>query len=91
MRRWAGPFALALLMLVALQRPAVRAVDERALREYAGVYRWGPDSFVYLQTWTEIIPSIQLVAFDDSGEVRALLPTDRDRFSAGPGLGCAVP
>jgi len=67
MRRWAAPFALALLMLVALQRPAVRAVDERALREYAGVYRWGPDSFVYLQTWTEIIPSIQLVAFDDSG------------------------
>ena len=36
-----------------LQAPAIRAVDEKALREYAGVYRWGPDSFVYLQLWHE--------------------------------------
>src|SRR5207302_942089 len=31
----------------------------------------------------------QLVAFDESGDVRMLYPTDRDRFFAGPGV--AVP
>jgi hypothetical protein len=31
----------------------------------------------------------QLVAFDESGEVRTLYPTDRDQFFAGPGA--AVP
>ena len=36
-----------------LQAPAIGAVDEKALREYAGVFRWGPDSFVYLQLWHE--------------------------------------
>ena len=92
MRQWTGTLIVVLLgSLIALQRPAVRAVDEHALFEYAGVYQWGPDSVVYLQTWTEIIPSIQLVAFDDSGEVRALSPTGRDRFSAGPGLGIQTP
>jgi hypothetical protein len=71
-----------------LQAPAVQSVDETALREYAGVYRWAPDAYLYLQMWNEFTgfqkPS-QLVAFDESGEVRALYPTDRDRFFAGPG------
>jgi uncharacterized protein len=92
MRQWTGTLMVILLgSLIALQRPAGRAVDEQALREYAGAYLWGPDSFVYLQTWTEINPTIQLVAFDDSGEVRTLYPTGRDRFSAGPGLGVQTP
>lgn len=30
----------------ALQRPAVRAIDEADLREYAGVYQWDLDSYV---------------------------------------------
>jgi pimeloyl-ACP methyl ester carboxylesterase len=72
-----------------LQTPAVRAVDEKVLREYAGVYRWGPDAFVYLQLWNEFVgfdkPG-QLVAFDESAEVRTLYPTDPDRFFAGPGM-----
>jgi pimeloyl-ACP methyl ester carboxylesterase len=71
------------------QAPAVRSVDEKVLREYAGVYQWGPNAFVYLQMWNEFIgfdkPG-QLVAFDESGEVRALYPTDPDRFFAGPGV-----
>ena len=75
-----------------LQAPSVRAVDEKTLREYAGVYRWGPDAFVYLQLWHEFSgfdkPG-QLVAFDESGAIRVLYPTDRDRFFAGPGA--AVP
>ena len=72
-----------------LQTPAVRDTDERTLREYAGVYRWGPDAFVYLQLWNEFTgfdkPS-QLVSFDESGEVRTLYPIDRDQFFAGPGM-----
>lgn len=68
------------------------ALDETALREYAGAYRWGPDAFVYLQIWHEFSgfgkPG-HLVAFDESGDVRVLYPTERDRFFAGPGA--AVP
>src|SRR5262249_61237218 len=80
------------IALSAPQAPTLRAVDEKALREYIGVYRWKSNDFVYLQMWDEFSgfgkPS-QLVAFDESGEVRTLYPTDRDRFFAGPGT--AVP
>ena len=79
-------------MCSALQTPAVRSVDEKVLREYTGVYRSGPNAVVYLQMWNEFSgftrPS-QLVAFDESGDVRTLYPTDRDQFFAGPGA--AVP
>ncbi|HJR60475.1 MAG TPA: alpha/beta hydrolase [Vicinamibacterales bacterium] len=72
----------------ASQAPPVRSVDENVLREYTGVYRWEPDAFVYLQLWHEFSgfgkPG-QLVAFDESGQVRTLYPSDRDRFVAGPG------
>jgi uncharacterized protein len=88
--------ATALLAVVTarsvLQTPAVRSVDQKVLREYTGVYRWEPNAFVYLQLWDEFSgfgkPG-QLVAFDESGEVRALYPTERDQFFAGPGM--AVP
>src|SRR5438552_15312827 len=69
----------------AFQAPAVRSVDEKVLREYAGVYQWAPNAFAYLQLWNEFTGTNQLVAFDESGEVRTLYPTDRDRFFAGPG------
>jgi len=69
----------------ALQTPAAPAVDETVFREYAGVYQWGPNAFVYLQMWDEGKPG-QLVAFDESGEVRTLYPTERDHFFAGPGV-----
>lgn len=77
--------AVAGLFAARCQAPAVRSVEERALREYAGVYRWGPNAFLYLQLWNEFAGANQLVAFDESGEVRTLYPTDADRFFAGPG------
>jgi len=71
------------------QTPTVRAMDEKALREYTGVYRWEPNAFIYLQLWNEFVgfdkPG-QLVSFDESGEVRTLYPIDRDQFFAGPGM-----
>jgi len=71
------------------QAPAVRSVDERILRGYAGVYQWESNAFLYIQMWSEFTGKNQLVAFDESGEVRTLYPIDDGRFSAGPGA--AVP
>ena len=68
--------------------PTVRPIDEAALREYAGVYQWGPNAFVYVQLWDEFTgfgKPRQLVAFDESGDIRSLYPTDRDQFFTGPG------
>jgi pimeloyl-ACP methyl ester carboxylesterase len=73
------------LGFLTLQAPTIPAVNESALREYAGVYEWDPNAFVYLQLWSEFSKANQLVAFDESGDVRTLFPTDRDRFVAGPG------
>src|SRR5437868_4814023 len=69
----------------AQQTPVVRPLDEKVLREYSGVYQWSPDSLVYLQLWSELSGTNQLVAFDESGEVRTLYPTGGDHFFAGPG------
>jgi uncharacterized protein len=85
-----GVTALAALTFGAIlwsmrQGPAVLKVDEKVLREYSGVYRWEPQGFVYLQLWNELAGSNQLVAFDESGEVRTLYPTGPDAFFAGPG------
>lgn len=68
------------------QTPSIRPVDEQVLREYAGVYQWDQDAFLYLQMWSELTGTSQLVAFDESGEVRRLYPTDPDRFFAGPAI-----
>src|SRR5438270_7820626 len=73
----------------ALQAPALRSMDENILREYAGAYQWDHDGFVYLQMWSELTGRNQLVAFNESGEVRVLYPTGRDRFFVGPGA--AIP
>src|SRR5258708_17226934 len=89
-------FAATILLVVvnagpARQSPAVRSMDEQVLREYTGVYRWDANAFVYLQMWDEFsgFGKPNLVAFDESGEVRTLYPTDRDQFFAAPGA--AVP
>lgn len=86
-------FGLALLAgaiaLPARQAPEIQPVDESVLREYAGVYQWGPDAYVYLQLWDEFSgfgKPRQLVAFDEAGDVRTLYPAARDRFFAGPGM-----
>src|SRR5215212_425640 len=79
------------LGMAARQTPIVRPVDEAVLREYAGAYQWGPNAFVYLQMWDEFsgFGKPQLVAFDESGDVRTLYPTEGNEFFAGPGA--AVP
>jgi len=81
----AGATVAFLQTVAGCQSSAVHAVGEDALREYAGTYRWSPHAFVYLQLWSEFSGTNQLVAFDESGEVRTLYPVDRDRFFAGPG------
>ena len=75
----------------ARQAPVVQPVDEKALREYTGVYQWGPKAFLYLQMWEEFsgFGKPRLVAFDESGDVRPLYRTDEDRFFAGPGVAMA--
>ena len=77
----------ALVAMSARQAPVVQALDETALREHTGVYQWGPNAFVYLQMWDEFsgFGKPQLVAFDESGEVRTLYPTGGSQFFAGPG------
>src|SRR2546421_7611163 len=91
MRSWTAIGPTVLMVLVGMvsarsapEPPAVRSVDEKVLGAYAGVYRWGPNAFLYLQLWNEFTGTNQLVAFDESGEVRTLCPTDHDRFFAGP-------
>jgi pimeloyl-ACP methyl ester carboxylesterase len=67
------------------QAPTIKPLDLKSLGEYAGVYSWGPDSFIYLQLWNELSGTPQLVAFDESGEVRTLFPSGHDDFFTGPG------
>ena len=86
-------FAVPPILQPTVKTPAVRSVDDATLREYAGVYQWGPDAFVYLQLWNEFTgfdkPG-QLVAFDESGEIRVLYPSDRDRFFTGAAIAVAA-
>jgi hypothetical protein len=96
MLRWkatGGTVVMVLLAIVTasstLQTPPVLTLDEKTLREYTGVYRWGPNSFVYLQLWNEFIgfdKPAQLVSIDETGEARYLYPTGRDQFFTGPGI-----
>jgi pimeloyl-ACP methyl ester carboxylesterase/SAM-dependent methyltransferase len=75
-------------------KPPGGATDEQTLREHAGVYQWAPNAFVYLQLWNEFVgfdKPAQLVAFGESGQVRTLYPTERDRFVAGPGMALSTP
>jgi dienelactone hydrolase len=94
-RKWILGAIVVLVALMAtviarsLQRPSIHPMDEASLRRYAGVYQWDPKAFVYLQMWSELSVSPQLVAFDETGDVRMLYPTGPDHFFAGPGV--AVP
>jgi hypothetical protein len=36
------------------------------LREFTGTYQWGPNTDLYLQIWTELSGTPQLVAFDSA-------------------------
>jgi uncharacterized protein len=95
MRNWTAVGLIVLSALLAtliarsFQSPAIRTVDEASLSEYAGTYQWDRNAFLYLQMWSELAGTNQLVAFDENGELRTLYSTERDRFFAGPGA--AVP
>ena len=97
MRKWivVGLIVLAGLssahIAPSLQSPAIREVDEATLREYTGAYQWDRNAFLYLQIWPELTGTNQLVAFDESGELRILYPTAPDRFFTGPGAAIPTP
>src|SRR5207302_7612180 len=83
---------VAAVVFIAALSQSSAVPGDTTLQEYAGVYRWSPDAYVYLQLWDEFTgfgKPRQLVAFDESGDVRTLYPAARDEFSAGPGM--AVP
>jgi dienelactone hydrolase len=79
------------LIARSFQSPAIRAVDEAILREYAGAYQWERNAFLYLQLWPELTGANQLVAFDETGELRILYPAGPDRFFTGPGAAISDP
>lgn len=83
MKLWLLAVVVAVTQVLLAQAPP--------LSNYAGVYQWGPNAFVYLQTWAELTGQPQLVAFDEDGEVRALYPAGTDQFTAGAAAGIATP
>jgi uncharacterized protein len=90
----AAPLLAAAIGLSTHQTPVGRTLDEKTLREYAGVYQWDPNQFLYLQLWDEFVgfgKPRELVSFDESGDVRTLYPADRDQFTAGPGMALPSP
>ena len=74
-----------------IRHSAIVDIDSASLQEYAGVYQWDPDAFVYLQPWNELAGTHQLGAFDESGEIRTLYPTGPDQFVTGPGAAVSSP
>src|SRR5262249_2039296 len=85
--------ALTLISLSSAQVPSVPPAEEAALREYAGVYQWAPNAYVYLQLWEELtgFGKPALVAFDESGSVRLLYPQEHDHFFAGSAAAVPTP
>jgi pimeloyl-ACP methyl ester carboxylesterase len=81
-------FASALAIFACSSDPSSQgsSVNPLTLREYVGAYQWERSGFLYLQMWKESTGTDQLVAVDESGEVRTLYLTDNDNFFAGPGV-----
>ena len=75
MRTLVAVFITGTAVCCAPQTRSVLSIDEKTLREYTGVYRWHDKAFLYLQMWSELTGKNELVAFDESGQVRTLYPT----------------
>ena len=63
---------VAAVVFIAALSQSSAVPGDTTLQEYAGVYRWSPDAYVYLQLWDEFTgfgKPRQLVAFDGSGDV----------------------
>ena len=67
------------------------SLEKDALLEYAGAYEWNGKGMLYLQIWNELTAEDQLVAFDESGEVRTMYPAERDHFFTGAGVAVRSP
>ena len=78
------------LMSVPLQAQTP-ALPTGAARSYTGTYQWGRDRFLYIQLWSEFTGKNDLVAFEESGEVRTLFPTGAGRFTTGPAAAVSDP
>ena len=83
MRRLLSIVSAAGLLLAAAgaAHPAASGDD---VEKFAGVYQLYPGQFVYIQPWPG--GGGQLTYSDDAGHVRALFPTSKNLFTAGPGL-----
>jgi len=90
MRATLGLTLVTFPLAVCAQPPRVVALEESKLREYVGAYAWPDGSFLYLQLWSEFTGTNQLVAYDETGEARALYPIGPDQFFAGPDVGIAT-
>ncbi len=66
------------------------ALNGSALADYEGSYEWDKDHCIYIQRWDELGKD-QLVAFDESGRIRALYSMGGDRFFVGGGVAVPVP
>jgi pimeloyl-ACP methyl ester carboxylesterase len=88
-----GTLVVALLAFIAKSglQTSTATLSVAALRDYSGVYQWAPGSYLYLQPWNELTGRDDLVAFDESGEVRVLYKGERDKFAAGPGAAVQTP
>ena len=92
LRRTSSAAVLSALVAVSLsQVTQPPSSGDQSLSKYVGMYQWGPDHFVYLQMWSELRGKNDLVAFDESGEVRTLFPAEEGKFVAGPGAAVSDP
>jgi pimeloyl-ACP methyl ester carboxylesterase len=96
MRVWliaAGTLLAAVVAAVAGRAIQSRAgaIDESVLRELAGTYQWESGSYLDLEIWSELSGTNQLVALEETGEIRTLYPSEPDRFVAGPAAALPKP
>ena len=80
--------SLLVVLLWAVSSEVMAAVPEA--RQLSGAYQWHSGGFVDVLPWDELGPG-RLVAFDDTGWVRALAPAGGRAFTAGPALAIPEP
>jgi uncharacterized protein len=87
LRVQAAPILAVVLVLCSILLTPVRLLSAGSTGElegYAGVYQLSHGKFVYVQPWPG--GTGQLTYTDDDGNVRALFPSKKNTFTAGPGL-----
>jgi len=79
---------LLLLPFLKVLAQSSESPEQPLLAAYTGIYQWSDGHFLYIQFWPELGPN-QLCFFDETGSVRALFSSGKDKFTLGIGL--AVP